>query len=83
MRPAAVCNHQGPRRAAREVAREPARGGVEGGGDREVCAGGGRGCAPRERQAGGAGCSAVVTPILSQPCHRAVILPISQVSTGD
>ncbi|XP_062942770.1 calcium-binding protein 1 isoform X2 [Cynocephalus volans] len=30
MRPAAVCNHRGPRRAAREAPRESARGGVEG-----------------------------------------------------
>lgn len=58
MRPAAVCNHKGPRRAAREAAGESARGGVEGGGGREirraptgVCRGHAR--PPNARPAGG------------------------------
>lgn len=50
MRPAAVCNHSGPRRAAREAVGESPRGGVDGGcspGPRDPL-GGGRG-APRRR----------------------------------
>ncbi|CAM9688658.1 unnamed protein product [Rangifer tarandus platyrhynchus] len=50
MRPAAVCNHSGPRRAAREAAGESARGGVDGGcslGPRDPLGGGGG--APRRR----------------------------------
>jgi len=50
MRPAAVCNHLGPRRSAREAVGESARGGVDGGcspGPLDPLGGGGG--APRRR----------------------------------
>lgn len=91
MRPAAVCNYPGPRRAAREAAGEPARRGVEGGGLllgceirlAETAARPGRG---RPRNAGlagaGARCHRQSPRFSPQPCHRAIIIPALQARKG-
>lgn len=80
MRPAAVCNHPGPRRAAREAAGESARGGVEGGG--LLRRGEIRLVAPRCAPEGAGRCSPPVTSSLSQPDLRAIIIRTLQVSKG-
>lgn len=69
MRPAAVCNYPGPRRAAREATGESAYRGVEGG----------EGCVLGPARAGR---SPSVTSILSQWCHRTIIIPTLQRSKG-